>query len=515
MERKHVNIIREIIYRIRAGESERQIGTNLGLSRPTVHKYKLLAEEKGYLNVTRAMVEEEELLRELGSAAKPPKTASSIEPHRDFVMSMLDKGVEMMAIWQRLRDEQGYRGSYSSLRRFVSRLELEKEPESYTRVHTAAGEEMQVDFGYVGKLYDPKSGGIRNAYVFVGTLGYSRHQYAEIVFDQKIPTWIALHRRSFEYFGGIPKVIVPDNLKAAVKKVLIYDPILGEAYRRMAQYYGFLVNPTRPRTPEHKGKVENGVHYVQRNFMAGRTFESVDSANRRLKQWITEIAGVRQHGTTRQAPLALFNQHEKQALLPLPKEAYVLNEVRMAKVHKDCHIQVGSCYYSIPYRYVSKKVTVHIGEKMLEVYDEQQNLVCTHVLLTKKGAWSTRNEHYPMHKAEYLMQTPQYCLKTAKQIGPATHTVVSLLFSEKPLYQLRSVQAILRLEKTVGNKRLEDACKRALFYGDYHYRRIKEILNAALDREALPESPPKEERQPHLFARKSREFFINWEDTSK
>jgi len=128
-------------------------------------------------------------------------------------MSMLDKGVEMMAIWQRLRDEQGYRGSYSSLRRFVSRLELEKEPESYTRVHTAAGEEMQVDFGYVGKLYDPKSGGIRNAYVFVGTLGYSRHQYAEIVFDQKIPTWIALHRRSFEYFGGIPKVIVPDNLK--------------------------------------------------------------------------------------------------------------------------------------------------------------------------------------------------------------------------------------------------------------------------------------------------------------
>lgn len=188
MERKHVNIIREIIYRIRAGESERQIGTNLGLSRPTVHKYKLLAEEKGYLDVTRAMVEEEELLRELGPAAKPPKIPSSIEPHRDYVINMLDKGVEMMAIWQRLRDEHRYRGSYSSLRRFVSRLDLEKEPESFTRVHTAAGEEMQVDFGYVGKLYDPKSQRIRNAYVFVGTLGYSRHQYAEIVFDQKIPT---------------------------------------------------------------------------------------------------------------------------------------------------------------------------------------------------------------------------------------------------------------------------------------------------------------------------------------
>lgn len=152
---------------------------------------------------------------------------------------------------------------------------------------------------------------------------------------------------------------------------------------------------------------------------------------------------------------------------------------------------------------------------MLEVYDEQQNLICTHVLLTKKGMWSTRNEHYPTHKAEYLMQTPQYCRKTAKQIGPSTYTVVSLLFAEKPLYQLRSVQAILRFEKTVGKTRLENACKRALFYGDYHYRRIKEILNAALDREALPEAAPQEEIQPHLFARKAEEFFIDWEETSK
>lgn len=515
MERMQVNIIREIIYRIRAGESERQIAIDIGLSRPTVHKYKVLAEEKGYLDVKRAMVEEQELLAELGPAAKPPKIPSSIEPYRNYVTSMLDQGVEMMAIWQRLRDEHGYRGSYSSLRRFVSHLNREKEPESYTRVHTAAGEEMQVDFGYVGKLYDPKSGRIKNAYVFVATLGYSRHQYAEIVFDQKISTWIALHRRSFEYFGGIPKVVVPDNLKAAVKKVLVYDPILGEAYRRMAQHYGFLVRPTRPRTPEHKGKVENGVHYVQRNFIAGRTFESIDAANRQLKRWIMEIAGVRQHGTTHQAPLALFHQREKQELLPLPGEAYFLNEVRMAKVHKDCHIQVNGSFYSIPYRYVSKKVTVHIGEKMLEVYDEQQNLVCSHVLLTKKGQWSTRNEHYPSHKVEYLMQTPQYCLKTAKRIGPSTFTVVNQLFSERPLDQLRSVQAILRLELTVGNKRLEDACKRALFYGDYHYRRIKEILNAALDREPLPSATPKEEPQPHLFARKSVEFFNNWENTTK
>ena len=513
MERIHVNYLREIIYRLRQGESERQISRDLGISRPTIHKYKELAKNKDYLDVRRAMVEEEELLAALGPAIKPPKIPSSIEPHRKYVSEMLEKGVEMMAIWQRLRDEYEYSGSYSSLRRFVSHLKREKEPESYVRVHCLPGEEMQVDFGSVGKLYDRNSGKIRNAYVFVATLSYSRHQYSELVFDQKISTWIGLHRRSFEYFGGVPKVVVPDNLKAAVKKVVFHDPVLGEAYRRMAQHYGFLIRPTRPRTPEHKGKVENGVHYVQRNFMAGRTFESMEAANRHLRRWIIEIAGVRQHGTTREAPLARFHQHEKQALLPLPKHPFVLNEIRMAKVHQDCHIQVNGSYYSVPYRYVGHKVTVHLGEKLLEVYDDQQTLVCSHVLLTKKGQWSTRNEHYPVYKSQYIQNTPDVCCKTAKRIGPATHAVVQQLLSDKPLHRLRSVQAILKLAETVGEKRLEAACKRALFYGDIQYRRIKDILNAALDQEPLPINHPVSESQAHRFARNVMEFFHPSENT--
>ena len=507
MERKHVNIIREIIYRIRQGESERQIAIDTGISRPTIHKYKMLAEEKGYLDIKKEMVEETELLAALGPKIGPPRTPSSIEPHREYVTEMRKQGVEMMAIWQRLKDEYGYKGSYSSVRRFARQIEKDKEPECFVRVHTPPGEEMQVDFGYVGKLYDPQKGAIRNAYVFVATLGYSRHQYAELVFDQSTPTWIGLHRRSFEYFGGAPKIIVPDNLKAAVKKIVSNDPVLGEAYRRMAQHYGVLIRPTRPRTPEHKGKVENGVHYVQRNFMAGRTFTDIQAANKQLKRWITEIAGVRQHGTTRQAPLALFAQDEQKTLLPLPKDPFVLNEIRMAKVHQDCHIQVNGSYYSVPYRYVGKRVSVHISDKMIEIYNEQQELLCTHVLLHKKGRWSTRNEHYPAHKAAYLQKTPDYCLKEAKRIGPSTHTVVTKLFEDNALQRLRSVQGILRLEETVGRERLEAACKRALFFGDFQYRRIKEILNAALDREPLPEPEPVPESQPHLFARDVMEFF--------
>lgn len=515
MERKHVNTISEIIYRIRQGESERQISRDMEISRPTIHKYKLLAEEKGFLEINRAMAEKSELMEALGPAPKPPRTLSSIEPHRDYVTKMTQQGVEMMAIWQRLRDEYGYKGSYSSVRRFVAHLKKDQEPESFVRVHTEPGEEMQVDFGSVGKLYDPKKGSIRNAYVFVATLSYSRHQYAEIVFDQKIPTWIALHRRAFEYFGGVPRIVVPDNLKAAISKIVFHDPVLGEAYRRMAQHYGVLIRPTKPRTPEHKGKVENGVHYVQRNFMAGRTFESIQAANKHLKRWITEIAGVRQHGTTRQAPLALFHQDEQKTLGDLPKDPFVLNEICLAKVHRDCHIQIRQCYYSIPYQYVSKKVTVHISEKFIEIYNEHQELICTHPLLTKKGSWSTRTEHYPKHKAEFLRKTPDYCLRQAKRMGTFTHQVVQALFDDRPLERLRSVQAILRLEETVGRERLEAACKRALFYGDPQYRRIKEILNAALDREPLPEHEPEAVIQPHLFARDTAEFFLPVGERSK
>jgi transposase len=187
-----------------------------------------------------------------------------------------------------LQDDHGYRGSYSSVRRYVRKLRP-AEPEVVVRVHTAPGEEVQVDFGSVGQLYDPDKGCTRRAHVFVATLSYSRHQYAELVFDQKVPTWIALHRNAFESWGGVPKRVVPDNLKAAVVKVVLHDPVLGEAYRRLAQHYGFLISPTRPYTPRHKGKVENGVRYVKRNFMAGQEFLDIHVANQRLKTWVREL----------------------------------------------------------------------------------------------------------------------------------------------------------------------------------------------------------------------------------
>ena len=265
MERLHMNHLLDLIHRLRAGESERRIAKDLGLSRPTVHKYRELAAQHGYLKPGSPMPDAATLRAVLGPDPQPPRQPSSIEPYRDLVQRLIDQQVEMTAIYQQLRDDYQYTGSYSAVRRFVNRLSPHQ-PDAVVRVHTLPGEELQVDFGHLGWLFDPVSRSLRPAYVFVATLGYSRHQYAEIVFDQKVPTWLALHQRAFESFGGVPRRVVPDNLKAAVKKALVLDPILGEAYRRMALHYGFLISPTIPRTPRHKGKVENGIHYVQRNF---------------------------------------------------------------------------------------------------------------------------------------------------------------------------------------------------------------------------------------------------------
>lgn len=505
MERLHMNHIRDLIHRLRAGESERRIAADMGLSRPTVHKYHALAKAQGYLDQDAGLPDDTTLQRVLGPGPQPPRHASSVEPYAEAVKTLLGQEVELVALWQRLRDTYGYRGSYSAVRRYVAHLEPERQ-ESYTRVQSAAGAELQVDFGGVGPLFDPESGRLRPAHVFVATLSYSRHQYAELVFDQKVPTWIGLHRRALEYFGGVPQRVVPDNLKAAVLRVLVHDAVLGEAYRQMAQHYGFLISPTRPHTPQHKGKVENGVHYVQRNFMAGQTFADIQCANQHLHVWIREVAGVRRHGTTHQAPLRLFQEVEQAALQALPAEPFSLCEIRTAKVHPDCHVVVAGSYYSAPYAYVGQTLDVYVRDNVVELYQGSQ-LVATHLRCRAPGQWQTRLEHYPEHKAAYLQRTPDACRQQAARLGTATSTVVHTLLAERPLDRLRSVQAILRLEETVGAQRLEAACARAVYYGDYRYRRIKEILNAALDREPLPEGPAASPATTHTFARPVTDFF--------
>ena len=508
MERLRAQIILDIIYRLRAGQSQRAIVRDLGYARDTVRRYAKWAQKMGYLAPSSDLPKLEDLQVEL-PAPHRMSNISSVEPYRDVVKAFLDQGVEMAPIHKRLVRNHGYTGSYTSVRRFVASL-LPKESVAVVRIETAPGKEAQVDFGSAGIMRDPRTGKLRQSNCFVMTLSSSRHQYVEFVFDQKMATWIGCHVRAFESFGGVPRELVIDNLKAAVIKAGLDDPILSEPYRRMAQHYGILAHPCRVRTPEHKGKVENGVHYVKRSFLAGAEFMDIDEANREVKRWVSAEAGLRVHGTTREQPLGRFLETEQAALLALPSEPFELLEVRQAKVHRDCHIEVAGAYYSAPFKYVGQRLEVYLFERVVQIYDGLE-LVVTHQRSTRKGERAPRMERYPPEKSIYLTRPRDYCRRRAYSIGPKCGEAVSILLDSRPLDNLRAAQGIIGLADKYGERRLEAACARSLYYGDGRYRRIKDILKAGLDMQPLEEEGQRSLRF-FEFARGASDFFESTEE---
>jgi len=245
--------IRELLVHIRAGSSYRQIERDTGVDRRTVKRYREWAKAQGLLNGSLpALGDLLHLLEQTLPGHSPPQNISSVEPYRELVTQLVKENVEIAAIRERLK-EQGYMGSYSAVRRFVRRVKP-LTPRATVRVEREPGEEAQVDFGYAGRMTDPGSDALRRTWAFVMTLSWSRHQYVEFVFDQKVETWLCLHRNALAWFGGVPQRLVIDNLKAAIIRAVWDDPEVQQSYRECAMHYGFLIAPCRPRTPEHKGK---------------------------------------------------------------------------------------------------------------------------------------------------------------------------------------------------------------------------------------------------------------------
>lgn len=502
--------IAEIIRQIRAGEKDWKIGQRLGLSKNTVGRYRGLLTEK---EIKEGLVPVEEVMRRIVGAGKKETIGpvSSVEPHRETVIKMLEEGMSMAVIWQRLCQQHGYSGSYSSVFRFVRHLEI-KQPEVFVRMEVEPGKEAQVDFGYAGRMFDPVEERLRKAWVFVMTLSHSRHQFARFVFDQTVLTWLKLHRQAFDFFGGVVREIVLDNLRAAIVHACIYDPQVQRSYRECAEHYGFLISPCRPHTPEHKGKVEaGGVRYVKNNFLPGRSFRDIDEGNEQLLNWCLETAGRRIHGTTKQVPLEVFWTREKQALLALPRDPYQPAVWKECTLHPDAYVVFEQSFYSAPPYLVGKKLWVR-GADMVQIFHEHQ-LVRTHDRATKKGERKTHPDDVPPEKMAYFMKTPVYCRQLAQRIGPHTYEVVVRMLEERPLNRLRAVQGILRQKEMFGAKRLESACLRALEFNNLSYKCIRRILVNNYDSQPLPETnqtrADKQPTKPPIFARDWTDLFSN------
>jgi transposase len=436
---------------------------------------------------------------------RPSHEQSAVEPFRPQVLAWAQQGVEGQAIWQLLVERHGFPGSYSAVKRFLRRLAAAT-PAATVRVETAPGEEAQVDFGAAGLLWDPVLGRLRRAWAFVMLLSCSRHQYVEFVFDQSVATWLRLHRAAFEWFRGVPRRIVLDNLKAAIVRAALYDPEIQRAYRECAEHYGFLIAPCRPAAPEHKGKVEQGgVHYVKRNCLAGRAFRDLAEANAHAQRWCLEVAGRRVHGTTKQVPLEVFTHVEQAALLPLPATPFELVDWKQVKLHPDCHVVFAGAYYSAPARLVGQRLWVRATALEVQVFHHHA-LVATH-RRAQPGQRRTLRDHLPPDKVHFLLQTPAWCREQAGEVGPACAQFIAALLGERPLDRLRGAQGVLRLARRYGARRLEAACARAAAAEEYRYHTVKAILARGLDREPLAPAPAGPPGPPPRHARPWTDFF--------
>lgn len=500
--------INELIRLVRLGETTSAIARMLGLNRRTVMRYRAWAHDQGLIEGTLPdPVALQQLIITTLPVIQPPQQVSSVARYREEIVGMRERGMEVAAIRSRLEERHGGSISYSAVWRLVQHLEPH-EPAAVVRVEVPAGSEGQVDFGYAGLVIDPATDTIRRAWVFVLLLSFSRHLYAELVFDQRVETWLLCHAHAFAFFGGVPERLVPDNLKAAIARASFGgDALAQRAYRECAEHYGFLIDPTRPRTPEHKGKVEQGgVHYVSRHFLAGRDPEPIDALNGKLRRWLTEGAGQRVHGTTKEQPLARFERLERAALQPLPRTPHDPATWKELRVYRDCYVSFEGSYYSVPHRFVGQRIWLRAGTRTVQLYTTTHALITTHDRARERGQRQTQRDHLPAEKLGGLELTRENVLARAQTIGPETTAVIEAMLAHRPEDRRRSAGRVVQLGERYGTVRLEAACRRASHYGAISYGAIKEILEAGLETAALQDATPLPAPPTYTFVRQVTDF---------
>jgi transposase len=514
MHAPDMHLLQELVRLHRLGLGGRKVAKRLGISPNTERKYRLPLEAAGLLEGDAADLPELEQIKAVIVATHgeqlPATRSSSIEDLRETIEKLLGGGAGPTAIYDRLKLDAHFKGSIGAVKRLCARISKAKgvsADDVAIRVETGPGEIAQVDFGYVGTLYDPDEGRMRKAWIFVMVLAFSRRIVARIVFDQKVETWLRCHVEAFIEIGGVPRVLVPDNLKAAVIRACFGvdgAAVLNRSYRDFARFYNFQIDPTPIYSPKKKGKVESAVKYVKNNFFAARRdLQDVRELRAELPRWLDEVANVRPHGTTRQRPCDRFELEREHLLpLPLPLQPWQLVLWREAKVHTDTHVMIERATYSVPWRLIGKQVLARFTKHVVELYWEDTR-VATHER-QPPGGRSTIESHLPEHRRDHRHRSRDFWEQRADELGEEVGSYIREIFdADDVLLQLRTVQAIVRHLGDFPAERARAACRRASFYGLYTYGGIKNILRKGLDLEPLPlvVQRPTDARETPRFAR--------------
>lgn len=473
---------RQALLRMRQGDSDREIARSGLMGRAKSAAVRVLAGERGWLDPAAPLPDDDALATLLASKPRPAPCVSTLAPFRAEVERWIAAGMQGTTIHAALLRNHGYSGSYSAVRRFLQAHAALQPLATTMRLDFAPGDAVQVDFGAGPLIPHLRTGEALKSWIFVMTLCWSRHQYAELVLDQTVATWLGCHRRAFEWFGGVPARVIIDNPKCAITRACTTDPTVQRAYAECAEGYGFKISPCPPRDPQKKGIVEAGVKYVKRAFVPLREFRDLGDGNRQLRDWVRGEAGTRCHGTTREQPLKRFVDTEKALLQPLPDVVPELAVWAMVSVHGDAHVQFEKALYSVPFRLIGQRLWLKATAALVNVFQEH-TLVATHPRATAAGQRSTLNDHLPPDALAWSLADSQHCLAAAERIGRHCRRVIERLFGDRVLDKLRAAQGVIRLAKTHGDARLEAACQRALEFDDPRYRTIKTILARGLDQQ--------------------------------
>ncbi len=456
----------------RQGWSQRRIARELGIDRKTVGRHisrRPDAAPKGAISTAGNPLDSSS--KGAISTAGKWGRKSRCEPYREQIKQWFAQGLTAQRVYQDLSVEYGFTGSYESVKRFFRRLK-QAHPERIYRLESPPGEEAQVDFGRGAPVLQA-NGKKRFPHVLRVVLSYSRKGYSECIPRQTTEAFIRCLENAFRAFGGVPRTISLDNLKAAVTKADWFDPELNPKVEEFGRYYGTTFLPTRPYTPTDKGKVESGVKYVKNNALKGRVFSGIGEENEFLREWERTVADCRIHGTTRKQVGKVFAEEEKATLLPLPAMTFPCFEEGERTVHRDGYVEVARAYYEVPEEYIGRKVWTRWDSRLVRVYNQRFEQIAVLARLAPgrfSDCLSTQGRRTSVER------TATHWINRAARIGKhAEQWAVGVIENRGPR-GIRVLMGLSSLTRKHDPGEIEKACALAVSYGTYRLRDVRRLL---------------------------------------
>ncbi len=403
--------------------------------------------------------------------ADSKRAVSCCEIHRAEITAALEASRNAKAIWQDLVDRHGFDGHYEAVKRFVRKLRASAVDLTHPRIVTAPGEEGQVDYGDGPMVRHPETGKYRRTRLFALTLGWSRKTVWLLAWKSSTRIWCELHAEAFRRLGGVPRVIVLDNLKEGVLAPDVYDPALNPLYRDFLAHYGVVALPARVGHPDRKGKVESSIGFAQKTPLRGKRFESLEEAQAYLDAWTERWADTRIHGTTKRQVAAMFAE-ERPALAALPVEPFRFYQHAVRTVHLDGYVEVEAAYYGLPPGWIGREIGVQWDELTVRLVDRNTGALVREHRKRPRG-WRA------MHREDRPAKTPPTTvtlLARARSAGTSIAQVCESIHARSGEDGVRRILGVLSLAKKHGVRAVEDACQAALEVGFPDYRFVRKWI---------------------------------------